>query len=70
MTMKDAHKKILKSYRLSPKVVKALKKAAQDRHCDETWIVETILGVALGVADPPKPLPDLDSIKKALPAAA
>jgi hypothetical protein len=68
--MQDAQckKKIMKAFRLTPKVVKAIKKAAQERKCDETWIVETILSIALGVSDPPKPLPNPELLKSSLPA--
>lgn len=48
--------KVLKSYRLDSAIVDAIEKKAKEQSQDATWIVETILGVALGVREMPKPL--------------
>lgn len=55
--------KVQKSYRLDSAIVKAIDEKAKEQSQDATWIVETILGVALGVREMPKPLeirPDID----------
>lgn len=62
-TQKEKQSKVPKSYRLDSAIVKAIEEKAKEQSQDATWIVETILGVALGVREMPKPLeirPDIE----------
>jgi hypothetical protein len=47
--------KVLRSYRLDRSLVRTLQELASDQGKDETWVVETILGVSLGLREMPKP---------------
>jgi hypothetical protein len=48
--------KITKSFRLDPAIVAAVQEIAREQNQKETWVVETILGVATGLRKLPKPL--------------
>lgn len=52
----DGQPKIPKTYRLPSDIIEAIESAAIDSQQNSTWVVETILGVALGLRKMPKPL--------------
>jgi len=55
--------KTTKGWRLEPAIIERIQQLVEEHGENETWIVNRILGIALGVRLPPKPLPIKGPIK-------